>query len=52
MTAPNFDRSPQEPRRRRSTGIWIALLVVWTLGLASFLLWLVILFYMLIRVLA
>jgi hypothetical protein len=52
MSAPNFDPSPPQPSRRRSARMWIALFMVWTLGLASFLLWLLILFYMLIRLLA
>jgi len=51
MTAPMFDPPPPEPRRKRSAGTWIILLIVWLLGIVSFLLWSVIILYLLIKIL-
>ena len=51
MTAPIFDPPPDEPKRRRSLGTWIVLLIVWTLGLAAFVVWSLVALYLLARVL-
>jgi hypothetical protein len=41
-----------EPRPRRSPAMWAALLIIWILGLVSFLFWFALFLLVLLRILA
>jgi len=48
----DYQTPPEPPRRRRSARMWVSLLVVWTLGVMSFLIWSALIILLLIRLLA